>query len=87
MQAVTGRWHNDEVHVIRHQAIGQHIDRVLARVIREPSKIRRTVFVCEKYRATAIASLCDMVWKARTDDARNTRHVWTLAARQPAMGI
>jgi hypothetical protein len=87
VQALTGRWHHDEMYMIRHQAIGQHIDRMLARVILEPPQINRAVFAREKYRATAIATLRDMVRKAWTDDARNTRHERTLTARQSAVDI
>src|SRR5688500_6951562 len=80
VQCGNGRPHHDQVYVVRHEAIRQHRDRVLVRVVFEPSQIRHAVGVTEEYCAPAIASLCDVMREPGTDDARNARHLPTLTA-------
>ena len=64
-KAVSGRRHQDEVHVVRHQAIGPTCHRRLSATLREEIAIERIVRVLEEDRGATVAPLRDMVREAR----------------------
>lgn len=68
-------WHQDQVHVVRHQAPGPDLDIGRAAVLREQVAIERIVAVAEDGPYPAIAALGDMVGMTGNDDMGEAGHV------------
>jgi hypothetical protein len=60
--------HQDEMHVVRRQAPGPHLDPGAAAIFREQVAIKRIVSVAEKGARAAIATLGDMMRMTGDDD-------------------
>ena len=80
MQAIGRTWHDDQMDVIRHQAVGENLDSVPGREGAQQGQVRVPVVVAEEDRATAVAPLGDVMRYAWDDDTRNTRHAYRLDA-------
>ena len=66
--------HQDEMHMVRHQAPGPHLDLGGAAIFGKQVAIQRIVAVVEKGARAAIAALGDMVRMTGNDDAGETGH-------------
>ena len=66
--------HQDEVHVVRHQAPGPHLDAGSAAIFGEQVAIKRIVAVAEEGPRAAVAALRDVVRVTGDDDAGETGH-------------
>ena len=66
--------HQDEVHMVRHQAPGPHLDPGRAAMLGEQIAIKRIVGIAEEGARTAIAALGDMVRMTGDDDTGETSH-------------
>jgi hypothetical protein len=58
----------DEVHVVRHQAPGPHLDRCRSAIFGEQVAVKRIVAVAEEGPCAAIAALSDMLRTIGDDD-------------------
>ena len=66
--------HQDEMHVVGHQAPRPHLDVGLAAVLRQEIAVERVVLVGEEGARAAVATLRDMVRDAGDDDAGEAGH-------------
>jgi hypothetical protein len=57
LQAIVGGRHGNQVDVVAHQAISQHLNLVLVCILLEPRKIREAVIIAKKDRRAPIAAL------------------------------
>ena len=74
-QAVGVRRHQNEVHVVGHQAPRPHFDIGGATMLGKEIAVERIVAVGEEGACSAIAALGDMMRQAGNDDAGETGHV------------
>jgi hypothetical protein len=75
----------DEMDVVRHQAIGPDGDALLAALARQEVAIEFVVLVGEKHPLAPIAALRHMMGKARDNKAGDAGH-GTLGGRRPRRG-
>ncbi len=75
--------HHDQVNVIRHQAIGEHLESVQCGVFTQPAEIRLSVDVARENCAAPIPALSNVEWNARPDESGNPRHSGSLPAATP----
>ena len=66
--------HQDEVHVVRHQAPGPHLDLGGTAILGEQVAIKRIVGVAEEGARAAVAALGDMVRMTGDDDTGEAGH-------------
>ena len=66
--------HEDEVHMVRHQAPGPHLDCCGAAIFGEQVAIKRIVGVAKEGTRAAIAALGDMVRMTGDDDTGEAGH-------------
>ena len=66
--------HQDEVHVVRHQAPGPYFDPGSTAIRREQLAVKRIVVITEKGALAAIATLGDMVRMTGDDNTGKTGH-------------
>jgi RHS repeat-associated protein len=66
--------HQDQVHVVRHQAPGPHLDLGGAAIFSEQVAIKRVVEIAEEGARAAIAALGDMVRMTGNDDTGEAGH-------------
>ena len=69
---------DDQMHVVRHQAIAPDLGLGLDRRFREQVAIQRIILIIEEGRLTSIAALRHMVreaWKHQTGKSRHDSHI------------
>ena len=66
--------HQNEVHVVRHQAPGPHLDLGGAAIFGEQVAIQCIVGIAEEGPRTAVAALGDMMRVTGNDDTSETGH-------------
>jgi hypothetical protein len=66
--------HQDEMHMVRHQAVGPNGDMRGAAAFRQQPAIERVVIVTEEDRLPPVAALRHMMRHASRNDSRQTRH-------------
>jgi len=64
----------DEVDVVRHQAIGEHVDAGGLGIVLQLGEIAAAIVVAEEHLVLPVAALRDMVRDSRNDGARLSRH-------------
>jgi hypothetical protein len=67
VQTINGFWHCNQMNMIRHQAVSQHLDIMLVRIFFEPREVGMTIMISKKNAFAPIAALGDMVRKAGKD--------------------
>jgi hypothetical protein len=73
-QAVRIGRHQDQMHVVRHQAPGPHLGLRGAAVFREQVAVKRIIGIAKEGFRAAIATLGDVVRMTGNDDAGEARH-------------
>jgi len=73
-KAVGRRRHQDQVHVVRHQAVAPARHGCLAAALCQEVAIQRIILLLEKHRRAAIAPLRDMMREAGDDQASKARY-------------
>ena len=68
------RGHQNEVDMIGHQAIGQHLRPATAAGLGEQAAVLRVVLILEKRRLASIAPLCHVVRQSRHNHPRKSCH-------------
>jgi hypothetical protein len=66
--------HDDQVDVIRHQAVSPDCDTGCSGALSKERAVEPVIPFSEEDRLAAGAALCDVVGQAGNDDARNSRH-------------
>ena len=66
--------HQDQVHVVRHQAPGPHLDAGGTAMLGEQVAIKRIVVIAEEGARAAVATLGDVVRVTGDDDAGKAGH-------------
>lgn len=74
LQAIFGFRHRDQVDVVAHQAVGEHLDLVFLGVVLQPAQIGLAIVVCKEHLLAPIAPLGDVVGDAGTDGAGKAGH-------------
>ena len=72
-QAVGGRGHEDEVHMVGHQAVGPNLHAPSSGDPGQSREVEAVVGLGEECPLTAVAALCDVVGHARHDDSGQSR--------------
>ncbi len=65
---------DDQMHVIRHEAIRENREAVALRLLCEDSQIGPSIIVAEEDILAVVAALRDMVGQTGNDDSRDPRH-------------
>lgn len=67
-------WNDDEMNVIRHQAVSDHVNAVRAGLVVQELQVRRRVSGIEENALSVISALRDMVRNAGEHDPGPSRH-------------
>jgi hypothetical protein len=67
LQAIVGGRHGNQMNMVGHQAIGQHLNLMLVGVLFKPCQVNLSILIGEKDTLTSIAALRDVVGKAGKD--------------------
>ena len=74
------RGNHDQMNVIGHEAIAQNLNRVMFGILLQQAEIYLPVNVGEKYVATLVAALSNVMGTMGDDDSTKSRHGWLVWA-------
>jgi hypothetical protein len=77
-QRLRGQWSDEQMDVVRHQAVTQNIQPVLPRALSEEAEVELTITIGQKHVLPVVATLCNVVQDSRNNDSCYSRHAFML---------